>query len=166
MFNNLARRIVGAAVGLVLVLSYWTLKDKVLGGTSQTSVSDKVPAKIWEGGGTTLTIETESSDPATLRAFFESTEKHEGTPSRSLEAYEKIPAGSHTWTIDVPAAVGGDLEFEAVNPKSGARLKWTVRSGSSVLKHETETLDGDLRANEAFFVKFEADDFSRAEAEQ
>src|SRR5215470_1713391 len=83
MFNNLARRIVGAAVGLVLVLGYWTLKDKVLGGTSQTSVSDKVPAKVWEGGGTTLTIETESSDPATLRAFFESTEKHEGTPSRS-----------------------------------------------------------------------------------
>jgi len=164
MINNLARRVLGAAVGLVLVLGYWTLKDKVLGDSSHT-VSDRVPAKVWEGG-TNLTIESESSEPATLRVFFESTAKTGGKPLRSLETYEKIPAGTHSWTIDVPAAVGGSVELEAENPKPGARLSWTVRSGESVLKHEAETLEGALRANEVFCLTLDAEDFSRAEAEQ
>lgn len=163
--NCLVKRALGTALGLVLVLGWWTVRDKVFGGGT-SAASDKIPAKVWEGGGTRLTIETESSDPVVLRAFFESTAKNNGTPLRSLDSYEKMPAGTHSWTIDVPATVGGDLELEAQNPKAGSHLTWTVRSGNTVLKHETETLDGALRANEAFFLKVDAEDFSRTDSDE
>jgi hypothetical protein len=84
---------------------------------------------------------------------------------RSLDTYEKVGAGSHLWTIDVPSAVGGDVEFQADNPKPGSRLTWTVRSGSKVLARESETLNSPLQANDAFFLKFDAEDFVATEQE-
>jgi hypothetical protein len=162
--NSLVKRVLVAGAGMVLVLGWWTIEGKFSGTT--TAASDRIPAKLWEGGGTTLTIETESSDPAVLRALFESTTRTNGTPVRSLDSFEKIAAGHHTWTVDVPATVGGDLEFEAENPKSGSRLSWTVRAGDKVLKQEASTLDSALRANEAFFLKLDTDDFSSTESDE
>jgi len=162
--NSLVKRVLLAGAGMVLVLGWWTIEGKFSGHA--TAASDKIPAKVWEGGGTSLTIETESSDPAVLRVFFESTAKTNGTPVRSLDSFEKIAAGRHTWTVDVPATVGGDLELKAESPKAGSRLSWTVRADNKVLKQESETLDGALRGNEAFFLKLEEDDFSLGESEQ
>jgi hypothetical protein len=162
--NSMVKRVLVAGAGMVLALGWWTIEGKF--SSTTTAASDRIPAKIWEGGGTTLTIETESSDPAVLRALFESTTRTNGTPVRSLDSFEKIAAGHHTWTVEVPATVGGDLEFEAENPKSGSRLSWTVRAGDKVLKQEASTLDSALRANEAFFLKLDTDDFSSTESDE
>src|SRR5262249_4586981 len=104
--------------------------------------------------------------PATVRAFFASTARTNGTPARSLDTYEKISSGSHSWTVDVPATVGGDLEFQAEDPKPGASLKWTVRSGGRVLRQNSETLNSALQANEAFFLKYDSEDFSSTQQEE
>ncbi len=153
-----------AVLGMVLVLGWWTIKGRNDSGNSATS--DKIPSKVWEGGAGTVTIEAESSAPATLRAYFSSAEKSEsGTPNRSLEAWEKFPAGQHTWTIDVPAGTSGSLEFEAVGPKPGSTLSWTVRAGDKQIAQETEKLEQPLRANEAFFLQVEVDDFATGKLE-
>ena len=157
--NSLVKRALSAGIGLALILGWWTLEDKVKGG-SKAAASDKIPAKVWEGGGTTLLIDVESNDAAILRVYFEATSKTNGTPVRSLDTYEKVSAGNHSWTVDVPSAVGGDIELEASNPKPGSRLSWTVRAGERVLAQESESLHEPLRANEAFFLKTGADDFA------
>lgn len=54
----------------------------------------------------------------------------------------------------MPAAVGGDLELEAENPKTGSSLKWTVRAGGY--------LNASLQSHEAFFLRYEVDDFAAA----
>jgi hypothetical protein len=160
----MVKKVLMSAMGLALVLGWWTFQEKTSSG-KESGGNDRVPAKVWEGGGTTLTIEVESSDSAVLRAYFAATATNSGTPVRSLDTYEKVPAGSHSWTIDVPSAVGGDLEFQADNPKSGSRLTWTVRSGGRVLARDSETINASLQANEAFFLKFDADDFAATEQE-
>lgn len=162
--NRVMKRVLTAAGGMALVLAVWTIQGKISG--SATAASDRVPAKVWEGGGTTLTIETESTEPAVLRALFESTSRTNGTPTRSLDSFEKIAAGRHTWTIDVPASVGGDLELQAENPKPGSRLSWTVRADNRMLHQETETLNTALQGNQAFFLKLDRDDFSQDETEE
>jgi hypothetical protein len=124
----MVKKVLMSAMGLALVSGWWTFQEKTSSGKASGG-NDRVPAKVWEGGGTTLTIDVESSDSAVLRAYFAATAENSGIPVRSLDTYEKVPAGSHSWTIDVPSAVGGDLEFQADNPKSGSRLPWTVRSG-------------------------------------
>jgi len=35
---------------------------------------------------------------------------------QTVETYEKIAAGTRSWTIDVPAHVGGDIEIGADKP--------------------------------------------------
>lgn len=162
--NSLLKKVLTSVGGLALVLGFWTIQGKIFGSSEKTI--DKIPAKVWEGGGTTLVIETDSNNSAVVRALFESTSKTNGTPVRSLGTYEKIAPGHHTWTVDVPATVGGDLEFQAEDPKPGARLTWTVRTGDKVLKQESETLDTALHANEAFFLKLDSEDFSVAEADE
>jgi len=98
--------------------------------------------------------------------LFEATAKNNGTPVRSLDTYQKVPAGSHSWSVDVPSAVGGDLEFEAEQPKPGSHLKWTVRCGSRILAENSETLNSALQGNEAFFLKFDSEDFASGESSE
>jgi hypothetical protein len=159
----MSKKIMTSALGLVLVLGWWTFRDKFFGGTNASAASDRIPAKVWEGGNA-LTIEVESSDPGVLRAYFAATARNSGTPVRSLDTYEKVPAGSHAWRVDVPDAVGGDLEFQADNPKPGSRIRWTVRSGSRTLAQDSETLNAPLQANEAFLLKYDGDDFATADS--
>lgn len=161
----MAKKLFSTVFGLVLVLGWWTLRDKIWGGPSTAAASDRIPAKVWEGGNV-ISIDVESSDPALLRVLFEASTRNNGKAVRSLDTYEKVSAGAHSWTIDVPSAVGGDLEFEADHPKPGSHLKWTVRSGSRVLAQDDDTLKEPLQANEAFFLKFDADDFASNDASE
>jgi len=149
-------------LGVVAVLAWWTIR----GNHNTTPSSDKIPAKVWEGGAGPVTIEVESSDPATLRASFESATKSQpGKPDRMLQTWEKVDAGKHSWTIDVPAGTMGTLEFEAVAPKTGSTLSWTVKAGDKQIAQETQTLDKPLQANEAFFLQVELDDYATGKLE-
>ena len=160
---NLAKRALFAVCGMVLVLGYWTWQQRH-DKSSAPPAASTIPARVWAGGGGTVTIDVESSDAAVLRAHFYS-QKKEGETQRYLDAYEKIPAGTRTWSIDVPPQTGGDLEFEANAPQTGSRLTWTVRSGDKQIAHDSEVLNAPLRSGEAFFLQVAVDDFATGKLE-
>ena len=162
--NTLSKRIIFGVVGLLLVYGWWTYQGWRSG--SHTPSTSKIPAQLWEGGGGSVTIEAEANDPATLHAYFASVEKAEpGEPKRSLEALEKVEAGQHSWTIDVPPATRGSLEFEAVGPKPGSKLSWSVRAGQKPIAQDADTLKSPLQANEAFFLQVQVADFATGKLE-
>jgi len=165
--NNLVKRMLVAGLGMLLVLGWWTIQGK-RDGASASASSAKIPAKLWEGGGAMVTVEVESTDPTIFRAYFTASDQSSPrtpvrSPVRSMDAFEKIDAGKHSWTIDVPMGVGGSLELQASAPKPGSKLSWTVRAGDKVIAQDAETLSQPLQGNEAFFLHVEVDDFAAGE---
>lgn len=77
-----------------------------------------------------------------------------------METYEDVPAGSHSWSIDVPAGAGGYVELNAVEPKVGDRLTWKVSANGRVVSEQSETLGQPLEKNTAFFLQNYFADYS------
>jgi hypothetical protein len=121
---------------------------------------DKIPAKMWDGGAGTMQIETDASSPAQMRVSFY--ERSEDDSAKSMETYEDVSAGFHTWTIDLPANTGGYVELGAVTPKVGDKLSMKVLVNGKVAYEEKSTLEEELRPNYAFFVQAHFEDYSRA----
>ena len=160
--NYLMKRVAFGVVGMVLVLGWWTLTGK----RDSVPSLDKIPSKAWEGGGGQVTIEAESSDPATMHVEFERPDISDPSkPHQRLQSTEKVAAGQHTWTIDVPTRTFAILEFEAVGPKTGSKLSWTVHAGGKQIAQETETLDKPLQAGEAFFLQVQVEDVALGKLE-
>lgn len=147
-----------SALGVVATLLWWTYHDT--GPKAQSS--SRIPAKVGEGGNQ-LIVEVEATTPSTLRINFDDVRKPIGEQIL-LEAWEKVPAGSHTWTVDIPTGIGGYVEFEADHPNAGDSLTQRIKINGKELDSQTDRLDGALQPNTAFFVQFHRDDFSSAEA--
>ena len=148
-------------LGMVLVLAWWTWGPK---GKQQTHTEQsQIPAKVL-GGGQTLEIDAESSSAATMSVSFEDLEKPSGE-RMLVDSHEKIPAGPHSWTIDVPAGVGGYIELEADHPNPGDTLTMRVHMNGDLVDEQSDKLDSPLQPNTAFFVQDHFDDYSKA-AEQ
>src|SRR5262249_4102102 len=147
-----------SVLGTVATLLWWTYHDK---GSNAQSMSH-IPGKLAEGGNQ-LVIEVEGSTPATMRIDFEDLGKPVGQQIL-LNAWEKVPAGLHTWTIDVPSGVGGYIEFEADQPKPGDTLTQRIKMNGTEVDRQSERLDSALEPNTAFFVQFQRNDFSRTDA--
>jgi hypothetical protein len=141
-------------LGVVVTLAWFTYGPK---GKTVAS-SDHIPAKIGIGGQT-LQIEAENSSAATMRVSFEDLSKPTGE-QRLMESWEKIPAGTRSWSIDVPPGVGGYIELGADHPTPGDTLTMRVRMNSRLLDEQTEKLDRPLEPNTAFFVQDHFDDYS------
>ncbi|HEX9764876.1 MAG TPA: hypothetical protein VGA39_06295 [Candidatus Acidoferrales bacterium] len=159
--KNLAIRAGVAVLGAAVMLAWWTLRgDK---GDSTTATESRIPARLWEGGGATLIIELETSEPTRVHASF-------GSNDRSLEADEDIAPGRHTWTLDLPADCIAFFSPSAKDPKVGARMSWTVTLNGRVLLEESETLEKPLEPNYAFGLTLEIEDvaelLSELEAER
>jgi hypothetical protein len=151
-----------SALGLIAVLAYWTLT-----GHHNTSVSSgpvKMPAKFLSGGGGTLTIDANSTTPASFRYTLHGP-LQEGTAKDKVEGYEELEAGAHSWTTEIAPNTGVYLEWEAKDPKPGAKLSWTVKLNGKELDTQEDTLQGELKANEAFFIQYEREDVTRTEEE-
>ena len=160
--KNLAIRAGVAVLGAAVMLAWWTLRgDK---GDSTTATESRIPAKLWEGGGATLTINLETSEPARVHASFG------GAGDRSLEAEEEIAPGRRSWTLDLPADCSVFFSPSAKDPKVGARMSWTVTLNGRVLLEESETLEKQLEPNYAFGLTLEIEDvaelLSELEAER
>jgi hypothetical protein len=82
-----------------------------------------------------------------------------------LQSREKIPAGSHNWTIDAPSGVGGHIELEDDHPEPGATLTQRIKINGKEVDQQTDRLNGVLEPNTAFFVQFHADDYSKPNVE-
>jgi hypothetical protein len=156
--KRLLMRLGLSVLGTVITLLWWTYHDK---GSSAQSMSH-IPAKVAEGGNQ-LVIEAEASTASTMRIDFEDLSKPAGQQIL-LNAWEKVPAGPHAWTVDIPSGVGGYVEFEADHPNPGDTLTQRVKINGKEVDSQTERLDSALRPNTAFFVQFQRNDFSRADA--
>ena len=147
-----------SVLGTVITLLWWTYHDK---GSSAQSMSH-IPAKVTPGGNQ-LVIEVEGSTASTMRIDFEDLSKPSGQQIL-LNAWEQVSAGPHTWTVDIPSGVGGYIEFEADHPNPGDTLTQRVKINGKEVDSQSEKLDSPLQPNTAFFVQFQRDDFSQAEA--
>jgi len=157
MFKNLAIRIGLGVLGTAAVLTWWTIHP----GASNTKNITKIPAAVWGGGPTTITVEAESSCGATMNFTFSDHSKPAGEQP-ILDAHEPIATKTGSWTVSVPDKVGGYIELDAVHPKAGDWLKWRVLFNGQVVKEEKEILDKDLEPNTAFFLQLYFEDYSKA----
>jgi hypothetical protein len=157
--GGLVKRGAIAVLGVAITLTWWTLRGG--GGGSQTRQG--IPARVWEGGGGTLTIQVEASCPAKMSVGFDARDEEK---RKSLEVWETIPAGARSWTIDVPPRAGGYIELNAENPKVGDQLKWTISVNGQVIDEQHETLQEELKPNYAFFLQLHAEDYSQAKADE
>jgi len=142
-----------SALGVAATLLWWTYHDK---HSSAQSMSH-IPAKLGDGGNQ-LVVEAETTTPATFRLNFEDLRKPAGQQIL-LDAWEKVPAGPHSWTIDIPSGIGGYIELEADHPSPGDTLTQRVRINGQEVDSQSERLDTGLQPNTAFFVQFQRDDF-------
>ncbi len=146
-------------LGTVITLLWWTYH----GAGSHAQQVSHVPAKVLQGGNQ-LVIATEASAPSTMRISFEDLSRPIGEQI-VVESWEKIPAGSRTFTVDVPSGIGGYIELEADHPNAGDALTVSVKVNGQNIEHETDKLDRPLEPNTAFFVQFHHDDYSKAAAD-
>src|SRR5262245_40042015 len=78
-----------------------------------------------------------------------------------LETYEDVPAGTYRWSIDVPTATGGYIEFNAVAPRAGDKLKIRVVSNGRTVFEDSDELNQPLEPGYAFFVQAYFDDYAK-----
>lgn len=145
-----------ALLGMVITLAWWTYH----GTGSKTQSSDHIPAKIGVGGNK-LEVFADASTPSTMRISFSDDTKPVGSQIL-LESWEKIPAGTRAWSIDVPTGVGGYIELGADAPKPGDTLGVQIKVNGVQVNQQKDRLESPLQPNTAFFVQYEADDYSKA----
>jgi hypothetical protein len=152
--SNVVKRGGLAILGMVAVLAYWSLR-----GDSSSKASEGIPSQVWGGGGATLAIDVETTSPARFSVTFNERGKQD---PRMLETWTKVPAGTHSWTIDVPSGVGGYIELGAETPQIGDRLRFGIRVNDRVVSEQADTLHEALQAGYAFFVQAHFEDYSTA----
>lgn len=141
-------------LGVVAMLAWFTYGPK----RKSVASENHIPSKI-STGGQTLQIDAESGSPATMRVSFEDLSKPVGK-QQLLQSWEKIPAGTRSWSIDVPPGVGGYIELGADHPTTGDTLTMRVRMNGRLLDEQTEKLNAPLEPNTAFFLQDHFDDYS------
>jgi hypothetical protein len=150
MVKNLVR----TALGVAVMLAWWTLRDDSV----EVETASAIPTQVWEGGAGTLEIEVDTSTAATMRIDFG--EDDDGMSIRSLDAWQEIGAGHHSFSIDVPAGVGGYVELGAVAPEPGDTLSWTISAGGDVVDEQSDTLERPLEDGYAFFLQAYFDEYA------
>jgi hypothetical protein len=147
-------------LGTAVMLAWWSYGPH---GKSGAAPVNYIPAKVG-AGGQMLQVDAESTCAATMRVSFEQLDKPPGEQI-ILNSSEKVPAGTKSWSIDVPSGVGGYIELEADHPNAGDTLTMRVHMNGKLVDEQTDKLDGPLEPNTAFFVQDHYDDYSKA-AEQ
>jgi hypothetical protein len=150
------KSLVKTIAGLAVVLAWWTIRGP---GDDHTESTRKIPAVVWDGGAGSMTIHAETSCPAQMRVGF-SDHREDVEDPRSLNAWEDIPAGRHSWTIDVPAEVGGYVELSATEPKPGDTLSWSIEAAGTTVDEQSETLEQPLQQGYGFFIQSYFDDYA------
>lgn len=154
--TDLLKRAFVTVLGIAVVLAYWSFT----GDDGASKTSEGIPAKVWDGGAAILTVAVETTTPARFSVTFGERVKEDG---RSLETWTKIPAGSKSWSINVPARVGGYIDLGAEDPKVGDRLAWKIEVDGRVVDEQTEALEEELKPNYAFGLQAYFEDYSKGE---
>ena len=140
-------------LGLAVVLAWWHFHAGGGGGAP----ASKIPTTVFGGGGGTVTVAMDVSDPARVTFEF-GKDPVDGSYKQKLTAIENVPAGHHEYTMDVAPATSAMLEVEAVSPKTGSAISWSLRGPTGELYSNQIRLDGPLGNGEAFFDNIELED--------
>ena len=160
--KNLLIRAGMAVLGVVLVLAWWSFRG---GSDDKTAVTSKIPAKVGVGGAGTLTIEIESTCDARFSINFAEHEK-DITVQKNLEAWERVSPGTRSWTIGIPAGVGGYIDLSSDKAKVGDKLKWRILLNGAVVDEQSQTLEQPLQPNTALGLQAYYQDYSKAQKEK
>jgi len=147
-------RVALSLLGVAVTLLWWTYRNQ----DSHAESLAHIPAEI-AGGGNRLEIEATASTASTLRITFEDVRKPAGQQILA-EAWEKMPAGTRTWTVNVPSGVGGYIELNADQPNPGDTLNQRVKMNGKSVNEQADKLERPLEPNTAFFVQYHAEDFT------
>ena len=160
--GKLVRKLVFTAIGVAVMLGWWTIRG---GGGKSVATSDGIPPAVFGGGGGPVTVSFDVSGPAVLRASFGHGNDGRGGHEKRLDAYPKFGAGHHEVTFDAAPGTWSSLELELEKPPPGASLSWTITAAGREVHRRSESLNGPLAANEAFFDNVEFADISAGELE-
>jgi hypothetical protein len=156
-----ARRVVLTVASLAITLLWWSIRP----GDSNNAHQDSLPDDVWGGGGSELTIEAQSNCPAYVYVTFEGAEDA-WADKGLLEARENMPAGSHTWTIDVPQHVSGIVELGVRQPEVGNELSWRLFVDGQLVDEQSQALREELEPGWGFALQMGFDDFANAQLAQ
>jgi hypothetical protein len=158
--ETLIRKMLGAVAGVAICIGIWTIQDRLTGGSGQSA--DSIPTEVWGGGAGTVTLEVEASEPAFVSASFETNGISLGDDGHEyLESWQKIPAGKHTFDIDVPADVSGSVWVRVDEPSVGAKVKIVLRANGRYVGEDAMTLDQPLEDGYGFAAGLEIEDYAR-----
>ncbi|HEX5133073.1 MAG TPA: hypothetical protein VFX92_11390 [Candidatus Krumholzibacteria bacterium] len=149
--ESLLKKLLRTVAGVAICIGIWTVQGRISGGGD--NASDNIPRQVWGGGAGTVTIEAEANQPAVISASFEGSDD-------MLEAWQKIPAGKHTFSIDVPANVSGLVELRMDGPAVGATMKLTMVQDGKVLSESFKKLDKPLEPGWGFASGVGVDDYA------
>ena len=149
----------GMKNGLIILFAILSLSACGSEGLS-TSTLSKLPAKIL-GGGKTITIRTETNQPAKLVAQFSKNGEKES--DKVICVGQSIPAGKNFYLVSVAPNVRGYIELGVPNATPGATVKCSLDSGGNEFWSDSYTLEKPLGPNEAAFVNVDVGDFYKGE---
>jgi len=158
--KTLLGRAVYGILGMGIVLAWWTWGPH---HDVHTASQKTIPARFGPGGHQ-LEIDAETTTPATMQVSFEDLSKAVGQQIM-LNSSEKISAGMRSWTVDVPAGIGGYIELDTDHPSPGDTITMRVHLDGHLVDEQSDKLDQPLPPNTAFFVQDHFDDYSKAAEE-
>ena len=148
------KKLLMGLLSMVAALTWWTIKGD---GRHHESLH-AMPAKVWDGGGGTITLVVNSTTAGRASiSFYEDKKK-----GRDLVAEEAVGAGAHSWSVEVPRNVGGYVEFNTDTPKVGDRISWTISKDGRRVLTDAIALDQPLEKGYVFALSQHFDDYSLA----
>jgi hypothetical protein len=111
-------------------------------------------------------VEVETSDPARVSLTFETNNQVNSDDHKSLETWEKIGPGAHTFSVEVPSEVGGTAEVSAENPKVGSKVRIAVKVDGRIVAEDFSTLTEPLQPGYGFFAQVHLEDYASGKSEE
>jgi len=151
-------------LGVAVMLGFWTVKGWL---TDEASASlSHIPQKVWNGGGGTVLVEVETSDPSRVSMTFETHDQVDSENHKYLETWEKIGPGARTYSVEVPSEVGGTAEVSAENPKIGSRVRIAIKVDGRIVAEDFSTLTEPLQHGYGFFAQVHLEDYASGKLEE
>lgn len=152
---GIGKKILTAIFGVVATIVIWEVKD-FLGFGPKVETASEMPARLWDGGGATITIKTDLSHDGYVHFMFSGP----GEDGPSLEGRQSLPAGVREFVMDVPKGAGCSIDLGIENPAIGAKARIEYLLGGRLMMADENTLTEPLREGWAFAVQISAEDLA------
>ncbi|HET8948728.1 MAG TPA: hypothetical protein VFQ07_17240 [Candidatus Polarisedimenticolia bacterium] len=157
--GSFAKRLVLSALGVAVMLGYWTVKGWFVEDAHATM--KHIPDKVWDGGGGTVTVETESTEAARVSVSFETNLPIDDAGHKYLETWERVEPGFHAFKIEVPPGVSGTAEVDVESPKVGSKARVAVRVNGEIAIEDSQVLTEPLKPGWAFAAQVQLEDYAK-----